>query len=104
MRRIRQDDTVQILTGKDRGKRGQVRDVLPERGRVIVQGVNIVKKHLRARQLGTQAGIVEVEAPLHISNVAVVCTSCERATRLGFRVRPDGVKVRFCKRCNEDLD
>jgi large subunit ribosomal protein L24 len=104
MRRIRQDDTVQILTGKDRGKRGQVRDVLPERGRVIVQGVNIVKKHLRARQLGTQAGIVEVEAPLHISNVAVVCTSCEQATRLGFRVRPDGVKVRFCKRCNEDLD
>jgi len=104
MRRIRQDDTVQILTGKDRGRRGQVRDVLPERGRVVVQGVNIVKKHMRARQLGTQAGIIEVEAPLHISNVAVVCTSCDQATRLGFRVRADGVKVRFCKRCNEDLD
>jgi len=104
MRRLRQDDTVQILTGKDRGKRGQIRQVLPERQRVIVQGVNIVKKHMQARALGTQAGIIEMEAALHWSNVAVVCPDCDRATRVGFRIRPDGIKVRYCKHCNEDLD
>ncbi len=104
MRRIRQDDTVQILTGKDRGQRGPVREVLGQRDRVLVQGVNMVKKHVKAQQIGQPSGIVEIEAPIHISNVAVVCTSCEKASRLGFRMRPDGVKVRFCKACNEDLD
>ena len=104
MRRVRQDDQVQVLTGKDRGRRGQVRQVLADQDRVLIQGVNIVKKHMQARQLGTQAGIVEVEAPLHVSNVAVVCSSCDKAIRVGFRIRPDGVKVRFCKSCNEDLD
>ncbi len=104
MRRIRQDDTVQVLTGKDRGRRGQVRDVVAGGDRVLVQGVNIVKKHLKAQKLGQAAGIVEIEAPIHASNVAVVCSSCDKASRLGFRIRPDGVKVRFCKACDEDLD
>ncbi|HJN93478.1 MAG TPA: 50S ribosomal protein L24, partial [Dehalococcoidia bacterium] len=87
MRRIRQDDTVQILTGKDRGQRGPVREVLGQRDRVLVQGVNMVKKHVKAQQIGQPSGIVEIEAPIHISNVAVVCTSCEKASRLGFRMR-----------------
>ncbi len=104
MRRVRQDDTVQILTGKDRGQRGPVREVLGPRNRVLVQGVNMVKKHVKAQQVGQPAGIVQIEAPIHISNVAVVCTSCDKASRLGFRIRADGVKVRFCKSCNEDLD
>ena len=104
MRSIRQDDMVEILAGKDRGKRGQIRDVLPERQRVIVQGVNIVKKHMKAQALGTQAGIIEIEASIHRSNVAVVCPDCDKATRIGFRRRPDGIKVRYCKRCEEDLD
>ena len=104
MRHVRQDDMVEIRAGKDRGRRGQVRQVLPERQRVVVQGANIVKKHMRARALGTQAGIIEVEAAIHWSNVAVVCPDCDRPTRVGFRLRRDGVKVRYCKRCNEDLD
>lgn len=104
MRGIRQDDLVEVLTGKDRGKRGQVRQVQPQPQRVVVQGVNIVKKHMRARALGTQAGIIEMEAPIHWSNVAVVCPDCDRPTRVGFRFRADGVKVRYCKRCDEDLD
>ncbi len=104
MRRLRQDDVVEVLSGKDRGRRGPIREVLPDRKRVIVQGVNIVKKHMKARQLGTQAGIIEVEAPLHWSKVAVVCADCDKRTRVGFRRRSDGVKVRFCRRCEEDLD
>lgn len=104
MRRIRSEDTVQVLTGKDRGKRGQVRRVLVDRDRVVVQGINVVKKHLKARAMGTQAGIIEIEAAIHVSNVAVVCPGCDKAARIGFRVRPDGVKVRYCKRCDEDLD
>ena len=104
MRRLRQDDLVQVLAGRDRGKRGQVRRVLPDRQRVLVQGVNVVKKHMRPRQLGTQAGIIEMEAPIHWSNVALVCPDCDRPTRVGFRLRPDDVKVRYCKRCEEDLD
>ena len=104
MRRVRRDDLVQVLAGKDRGKRGQVRQVLPPRQRVLVQGVNVVTKHLRAQAIGAQAGIIEMEVPLHWSNVAVVCPDCDRAIRVGFRVRADGLKVRFCKRCKEDLD
>ena len=104
MRRIRQDDTVQILTGKDRGQRGPVREVLGQRNRVLVQGVNMIKKHVKAQQVGQPSGIVEIEAPIHISNVAVVCSSCDKASRLGFRTRADGVKVRFCKACDEDQD
>ena len=104
MRKLRRDDLVQVLTGKDRGKRGQLRQVLPKQQRVVVQGVNVVKRHLKARQLGAPAGIIEMEAPLHWSNVAVVCSDCDRSTRVGFRRRADGVKVRYCKRCNEDLD
>ena len=104
MRRIRQDDLVEVLSGKDRGKRGQVREVLPRQERVRVQGVNLAKKHMKARAMGTQAGIIEIEAPLHWSNVAVVCPDCDRAIRIGFRFRPNGQKVRYCRRCEEDLD
>ena len=104
MRRVQRDDTVEVLAGKDRGKRGQVREVIPGRERVVVQGVNMVKRHMRPRTVGGPAGIVEREASLHWSNVAVVCSDCDRAARVGFRVRQDGTKVRFCKRCNEDLN
>ncbi|PZC43562.1 MAG: large subunit ribosomal protein L24 [Chloroflexi bacterium] len=104
MRRLRQDDVVEVLSGRDRGRRGQIRELLPDRERVIVQGVNIVKKHMKARQMGTQAGIVEVEAAMHWSAVAVVCADCDKRTRVGYRDRSDGIKVRFCRRCQEDLD
>ena len=104
MNRIQRDDLVEVRTGKNKGSRGEVRQVMPKRGRVVVQGVNMVKRHMRATQAGTPAGIIEREAPLHESNVAVVCPACDRPARVGFKRRADGVKVRFCKRCEADID
>lgn len=104
MRRIQRDDLVQVRTGKDRGRRGQVRQVLPKQERVVVTGINMIKRHVRATQIGQPAGIIEREAPLHMSNVAVVCPECDQAARVAFRVRADGVKIRVCKRCDADID
>lgn len=104
MRRIQRDDLVEVRSGKNRGQRGQVREVLPKKERVVVQGVNMIKRHMRPTQLGAPAGIVEREAPLHMSNVQPVCPSCDRPTRVGFRVQTDGTKVRVCKRCEGDIE
>jgi large subunit ribosomal protein L24 len=107
MQKVRRNDTVLVITGKDRGKTGTVRQVLPRKGRLIVDGVNIVKKHQRPTQQGgvpVPGGIVAKEAPLQASNVMVVCKECNRPARTSLRVRPDGVKVRVCKRCGADID
>jgi large subunit ribosomal protein L24 len=107
MSSIRRNDTVLVITGKDRGKQGLVRQVLPRKQRVIVEGMNIIHKHQRPTQTGGVAapgGIVAREAPLAISNVMIVCKECSKPTRSGMRVRPDGVKVRVCKRCGADID
>ena len=103
MRRIQRDDLVEVRSGKNRGQRGQVREVLPKKDRVVVQGVNMIKRHMRPTQLGAPAGIIEREAPLHMSNVQPVCPSCDRPSRVGFRVQTDGTKVRVCRRCGGDL-
>jgi len=105
--KVRRNDTVLVLTGKDRGKTGLVRQVIPKKGRVIVEGVNLMKKHQRPTQqagVPTPGSIVTREAPIHVSNVMVVCKECGRATRTGVRFRQDGVKVRVCKRCGADID
>ena len=104
MRRIKRDDTVVVITGKEKGKQGQVREVLPREDRVIIQGVNLVKRHRRQTVQGTPAGIIEQEAPIHVSNVKLVCPACQKPVRVGFRVRSDGVKVRVCKSCRQDID
>ncbi len=107
MNAIRRNDTVLVIAGKDRGKTGVVRSVLTKKGRVIVDGVNMMKKHQRPTQTqGTMVpgGIVTREGPLHASNVMVVCTECSKAVRTGTRIRNDGVKVRICKRCGADID
>src|SRR2546423_14085627 len=96
--RVRRDDTVQVLTGRDRGKRGKITEMLVTAQRARVQGVNLVKRHHKAGQQGArQAGVVEKEAPVHLSNLALVCTKCDRATRVGHRFLQDGSKVRTCK-------
>jgi large subunit ribosomal protein L24 len=95
--RIRSGDSVVVLTGKDRGKTGKVRQVLPRENRVIVEGVNIVKRHTKARGPGQPGGIIEKEAPLHISNVAIADPSTGKPTRVGFRLEADGSKVRVAK-------
>lgn len=104
MRRIQRDDLVQVRSGKDRGRRGQVRQVLPKEQRVVVTGINMVKRHLRATQIGQPAGIIEREAPLHESKLAVVCPVCDLPSRVGFRERGDGAKTRVCRRCDGDID
>lgn len=100
--RVRKDDKVQILAGKDKGKVGKVLKVLKKRDCVIVEKVNVVKRHTRGNPYSGQAGgILDKEAPVHVSNVAVVCDACTKATRVGYRYTEDGTKVRFCKKCNE---
>ncbi len=103
--KIKKGDTVEILVGDDRGSRGTVHRVLPKENRLVVSGVNMVKKHQRRTgDVRTQVGIIEREAPIHISNVALVCPRCNKASRIGYRVMEDGSKVRVCKACDETID
>jgi len=104
MRKIRRDDLVVVRSGKERGKQGQVREVLTNKQRVVVQGLNMVKRHQTQRSEREPAGIIEKEAPIHISNVKLICRACQKPARVGFRVRSDGVKVRVCRSCGEDVD
>ncbi|MCC6802277.1 MAG: 50S ribosomal protein L24 [Anaerolineae bacterium] len=107
MQRVKKGDTVEVIAGKDLGARGEVLSVLPKEDRVVVERVNILKRHRKARQSGSQqipAQIVEFEGPIHLSNVMIVCPSCGKKTRVGFRVRDDGFKVRVCKQCDKDIE
>ena len=99
--KIRKDDTVQVIAGKDKGKTGTVVSVLSKKDAVIVSGVNIVKKAMRKRSQQDQGGIAEIEAPLHISNVAIVCKKCG-PTRIGYKIDGDK-KNRVCRKCGETL-
>ena len=93
------------MAGRDRGKRGRVLRVLPEKGRVIVEGVNVIKRHTRPNpQRNIKGGIVEREAALHASNVQLVCPECGERTRVGHRVLNDGRKIRICRKCEGVLD
>ena len=102
--KVRRNDTVVIIAGKDKGKKGKVRHAFPREDKVIVEGVNMIKRHSRARGVARQAGIIELEAPIHISNIAIVCNKCGESTRVGFRFLADGKKVRICHTCNEVID
>lgn len=99
--KIRKDDTVQVIAGKDKGKRGTVVSVLSKKDAVIVSGINIVKKAMRRRSQQDQGGIAEVEAPLNISNVAIVCKKCG-PVKVGYKIDGDK-KVRVCRKCGETL-
>jgi len=101
---IKKNDMVLVITGKDRGKKGKVRRSLPKDDRIVVEGLNMIKRHSRARRAARQAGIVELEAPLHASNVMLLCSKCKKPARVGFRTLEDGRKVRFCRTCQEVLD
>jgi large subunit ribosomal protein L24 len=99
--KIKRDDTVEVLAGKDKGKRGQVIRVVRESDRVIVSGVNIVKKAMKKRTQQDTGGIAEIEAPLHISNIAIVCKKCG-PTRIGYKIDGDK-KFRVCRKCGDTL-
>ena len=104
MQRIKRDDTVLVIAGKERGKQGQVREVLLAKQRVVVQGLNMVKRHQRQKSEREPAGIIAKEAPIHVSNVKLICRACQKPTRTHARVRTDGVKVRVCHKCQQDID
>ena len=102
--KIRKNDTVQVATGKDKGKKGKVRFAYPKDEKVIVEGINYIKRHTRARGHVRQAGIIELEAPIHISNLMLLCNKCNKPTRVGFSFLEDGKKVRICRSCREVID
>lgn len=102
--KVRTGDTVQVLTGKDRAKQGKVQRLIPGKGRLVVEGVNLVKRHQRRTTAARQAGIISLEAPIPASKVALVCPKCNRPTRVGFRFLEDGSKVRACHKCHETID
>jgi large subunit ribosomal protein L24 len=101
--RIRKGDRVQVLAGKDRGKTGDVLVALPDRNKVIVEGVNVAKRHRKSRSATDQGGILDIEMPIDASNVGLVCSSCGKPVRAGMRFEPDGTKVRICRSCGGDL-
>jgi large subunit ribosomal protein L24 len=101
---VRKNDQVVVVAGKEKGKTGKVLRVFPEKGRVLVENLNVVKRHTRPSRANAEGGIIEREAQLDISNVQLVCKACDKPTRTGIRVLEDGSKVRFCKKCNETVD
>lgn len=102
--KIRKEDNVLVITGKDKGKKGKVRFVYPRRNRVLIEGVNMIKTHSRARQQVKQAGLIEREASIALSNVMLICTHCNKPARVGYKILDDGRKVRVCRSCKEAID
>ncbi len=101
---VKRGDTVMVIAGKERGKRGKVLIVLPAKRRVIVEKVNMIKRHQRPTQKLRQGGIIEREGTLNLANVMVVCGKCDRPTRTGIQALAEGKKARVCKRCGEIVD
>ena len=102
--KIKKGDTVRILAGKDRGREGEVTRALPSEEKVIVEGVNIAKRHQKPTSATMQGGIIDKAMPLHVSNVALISPSDGKPTRVGYRFDADGVKIRICRRTGVDLD
>jgi large subunit ribosomal protein L24 len=101
--KIKKNDTVMVVTWRDRGKTGKVMRVLPERGRVVIERLNIVKRHSKPRGAQSPGGIVEKEAPIDISNVMIFCDRCNAPVRVGLKTAADGAKTRVCRRCGETI-
>ncbi len=101
MAKIKKNDIVMVLAGKDKGKTGKALKIFPKGGKAIVEGVNFVKKHLRRTKEDQKGGIIQKESLIHISNLAVFCKGCSKPTKVGYNLLKDGTKSRFCKKCNE---
>ena len=100
---IRKDDTVVVLSGKDKGKKGKILSVDPKGGKVIVEGINMVSRHTKPRRQGEEGGIIQKEAPLYACKVMRVCPKCDKATRPAHKTLADGKKVRVCKKCGAEI-
>ena len=101
--KIKKGDRVRVLTGKDRGKEGNVMRAMPATGKVIVDGVNIARKSQRPTRSTQQGGIIDKDMPIPVANVALICPNCGKPTRVGFKIYGDGTKVRICKKCNGEM-
>jgi len=101
---VKKNDMVTIIAGKDKGKSGKVIRVFPEKDRLTVENVNVVKRHTRPNRANAEGGIIEKEAPLSASNVMLLCGACNKPARTGTRILEDGSKARYCKKCNEIVD
>jgi large subunit ribosomal protein L24 len=102
--RIKKGDMVAVIAGKDKGKRGKTLKVFPARDKVIVEKINLIKRHTKRKSQGEQGGIIEKEAPLHLSNIMFFCGKCNRPTRIGKKILSDGRRVRICRKCGEVVD
>lgn len=101
---IKKDDQVKVIAGKEKGKTGRVFRVIPKKNQLLVEKVNLVKRHTRPSSKHRQGGIIEKESPINISNVMIICTKCNTAVRIGSKTLEDGEKVRCCKKCGEVID
>jgi large subunit ribosomal protein L24 len=101
--KIKKGDRVKVLTGKDRGKEGEVMRALPGEGKVIVDGVNVARKHQRATRATMQGGIIDKDMPIPVANVALICPSCGKTTRVGYKFDASGAKTRACKKCGGEF-
>ncbi|MDY7018484.1 MAG: 50S ribosomal protein L24 [Chloroflexota bacterium] len=102
--KVRKNDTVVILSGKDKKRRGKIRRAFPKDNKVLVEGINMIKRHSRAQRTARQAGIIELEAPIHVSKVMLICNKCGKPTRINSQFLEGGKRVRVCHRCGEVVD
>ncbi|MFH1354563.1 MAG: 50S ribosomal protein L24 [Candidatus Omnitrophota bacterium] len=103
MQKIKQGDLVQVIKGRDTGKKGKVLDILPGAKLALIEGINFVKKHKRQTRQDQQGGIVSIEAPISLSNLAIFCKQCNGSTRVGFMILKDGTKSRICRSCKGNV-
>jgi large subunit ribosomal protein L24 len=104
MRKLKKEDNVLVIAGKDKGKIGRILKVFPGEGRAIVEGVNRIKKHVKPTPRNPQGGIIEVFGKVHISNLMLVCPKCKKPTRVGIKILEDKRKLRYCKKCGDFVD
>ena len=100
---ITRNNIVKVLTGKDRGKQGKVLKVFPKKKKLLVEGINFIKKHTRQTKQDTKGGIIQKESPIHVSNLMLICKKCNKPTRIGAKIMNDGSVVRVCKKCKETI-
>jgi large subunit ribosomal protein L24 len=101
---IKKNDTVVVIAGRERGKKGRVLSVYSQKDRLLIEKINIIKKHMKPTRKQTQGGIIEKEASIHVSNVMLICPKCSKPTRIGNSILQDGRKLRICKKCGEVID
>lgn len=101
---IKKNDTVLVIRGDEKGKKGRVKAVQMEKNRLLVESINMIKKHMKPSKKQTQGGIIEKEAPIHRSNVMLLCSKCNKPTRIGHNILENGNKIRVCKKCGEVIE